>query len=303
MANIREIQSRIHSIEDTMKITNAMYMISSTKLRKAKKKLEETEPYFFELQSTLAKILRHIPDIENSYFDKREKKKNADKVKAYIVVTADKGLAGSYNHNVLKLAESEIKKAGKSKLFVVGELGRHYFATQNVKVEEQFHYTAQNPSLHRARIISETVIEQYLAEEIDEVYIIYTYMKNSIQTKVITEKLLPRQVEHYTEELALIEGIYREEVTMHPSPSQVLDNIIPDSIMGFIYGALVESFCSEHNARMMAMDAANKSAKDMIHILSMEYNRVRQALITQEITEVIAGAKAQKKKKKGSQAK
>lgn len=297
MANTREIQSRMKSIRDTMKITNAMYMISSTKLRKARKNLEETEPYFFTLQSMISRILRHLPDIENHYFDIRRHKPDEERTRGYIVVTADKGLAGAYNHNVLKLAQEEMEKSGKWKLFVVGELGRQYFAAKNIHVEEQFHYTAQNPTLHRARFISETVLEQFQQEKVDEVYLIYTSMKNSMTTETNILRLLPLIREDYDFEQAQKAGIFQEELELLPSPSAVLNNIVPDSVMGFVYGALVESFCSEQNARMMAMEAANKSANVMIHDLSVEYNRVRQAMITQEITEVISGAKAQKKKK------
>lgn len=297
MANTREIQSRMKSIRDTMKITNAMYMISSTKLRKARKNLEETEPYFFTLQSMIARILRHLPEIEDQYFDTREKKAPEDHTRGLIVVTADKGLAGAYNHNVLKLAEEQMAKGGKYRLFVVGELGRQYFAARKIPVAEHFHYTAQNPSLHRARIISELVLEQFKAEELDEVFIIYTGMQNSIVTETQMMRLLPMVREDFAKQ-EIQKGIYKEELVFKPTPHAVLKNIVPDSIMGYVYGALVESFCSEQNARMMAMEAANRNAAAMIHDLSIEFNRVRQAMITQEITEVVAGARAQKKKKK-----
>ena len=298
MANAREIQSRMKSIRDTMKITNAMYMISSTKPRRAKKNLEETEPYFYTLQTMIARILRHLPEIENKYFDARPKKKPEERTRGLIVVTADKGLAGAYNHNVLKLAQEWMESEEKYKLFVVGELGRQFFAARGIPVAEQFHYTAQNPTLHRARFISETVLEQFKEEELDEVYLIYTSMKNSITTETQILKLLPMVAEDYASMEVQKAGIYQEELVMMPSPHAVLNNVIPDCVMGYVYGALVESFCSEQNARMLAMEAANKNASAMIHDLSIEFNRVRQAMITQEITEVIAGAKAQKKKKK-----
>lgn len=298
MANTREIQSRMKSIRDTMKITGAMYMISSTKLRKARRSLEETEPYFYTLLSMIARILRHLPDTENQYLDTREKKTAEERTRGLIVVTADKGLAGAYNHNVLKLAQEQMEKGGNYKLFVVGELGRQYFAAKGVHVAEHFHYTAQNPTLHRARIISETVLEQFKRGELDDVYLIFTNMKNSMTMEAQMLRLLPIVPEDYMIREAHRAGVYQEELVMVPSPHAVLNNIVPDSITGYVYGALVESFCSEQNARMMAMDAANRNATAMIHELSQEYNRVRQAMITQEITEVISGAKAQKRKKK-----
>lgn len=298
MANTREIQSRMKSIRDTMKITGAMYMISSTKLRKARRNLEETEPYFYTLLSMIARILRHLPDTENQFLDTRKKKLEEERTRGLIVVTADKGLAGAYNHNVLKLAQEQMEKGGNYKLFVVGELGRQYFAAKGVHVAEHFHYTAQNPTLHRARIISETVLEQFKREELDDVYLIFTNMKNSMTMEAQMLHLLPIVPEDYMTRESHHAGVYQEELVMVPSPHAVLNNIVPDSIMGYVYGALVESFCSEQNARMMAMDAANRNATAMIHELSQQYNRVRQAMITQEITEVIAGAKAQKRKKK-----
>ena len=299
MANTREIQSRMKSIQDTMKITNAMYMISSTKLRKAKKNLEETEPYFYTLQTMVSRIVRHLPEIDNKYFDERKDKPAEEKTVGLVVVTADKGLAGAYNHNVLKMAEEQMQKAaGKCKLFVVGELGRQYFGHRGIEVAEQFHYTAQNPTLHRARIITETILEQFKEEQLDEVYIIYTSMLNSVTTEPKMMRLLPIVRERFITKDGKDLSMYQEPLVMNPSPKAVLDNIVPDFVMGYVYGALVESFCSEQNARMMAMEAANKNASAMIHDLSIQYNRVRQAMITQEITEVIAGAKAQKKKKK-----
>jgi F-type H+-transporting ATPase subunit gamma len=281
------------SIKDTMKITNAMYMISSTKLRKARKSLEETETYFYTLQTMMSRILRHLPELENEYFDIRKDKAPDERVRGIVVVTADKGLAGAYNHNVLKLAEQQMAGCARYKLFVVGELGRQYFAAKGVNISKHFNYTAQNPSLHRARVISETILERFKRGDLDEVYLIYTDMVSSISTEAKLLKLLPMKREEYVQKT----GVFSDEIVMNPSPQAVLKNIIPDTVMGYVYGALVESFCSEQNARMMAMEAANKNATAMIHDLSIEYNRVRQALITQEITEVVAGAKAQKKKK------
>ncbi|MDR2042994.1 MAG: ATP synthase F1 subunit gamma [Clostridium sp.] len=291
MPNAREIQSRIRSVQDTMKITNAMYLISSTKLRKARVKQEESKTHFYTLRAMLDHILRHIPETENQYLDMREKKSRSERVGGYLVITADKGLAGAYNYDVLKLAKEQMEQAGKTKLFVVGESGRQYFTAKGVPIDEHFHYTAQNPTLHRARIISAAVLDQFLTGELDEVYLIYTRMKNSLSMEPEAFRLLPMK----RQEIELKE--LKDELYMQPNPKAVLDNIVPDAIRGYIYGALVESYCCEQNSRMMAMEAANKSAKEMIRSLSMEYNRIRQAMITQEITEVVAGAKAQKRKK------
>ncbi|MCD7835968.1 MAG: F0F1 ATP synthase subunit gamma, partial [Lachnospiraceae bacterium] len=240
MANIRELQNRMKSIQDTMKITNAMYMISSTKLKKVKKSLEGTEQYFFTLQTSLARIIRHLPDIENKYFDMRLEKPEEEKTVGIIVVTADKGLAGAYNHNVIKLAGEEMDKRCSFRLFVVGELGRQYYAARHISVAEHFNYTAQNPSLHRARVISETVLEQFLSGELDEVYIIYTEMKNGIVSEAKKLKLLPlvkENIEDRAEQLGIVP--YNDDIALMPSPEAVIDNVVPDCIMGYVYGALV----------------------------------------------------------------
>ena len=301
MANIREIQGRIKSVRDTMKITNAMYMISSTKLQKARKSLESTEEYFFALQDMIMKIKDHSPDIHSRFFDERPEKKKEDKVRGIIVVTADKGLAGAYNHNILKRIQELTREHENARLYVVGEMGRHYFAGKNTEVAEHFEYSAQNPSLHRARVISSRLTENFLSGVLDEVYIVFTEIKSAYVCEPKIMKLLPFSLD----EPAFLEsdkgeknGPEADHLIFKPDPEHVLDNIIPDCIMGYVYGALVESFCSEQNSRMLAMETANNNAKEMISELSVEFNRARQAMITQEITEVIAGARAQKRGKK-----
>lgn len=294
MANTKEIQNRIKSIKDTMKITNAMYMISSSKLKKAKMDLENTEPYFYTLQVALARVLRHLPDIQHLYFDSRSEISENEKRRGYIVVTADKGMAGAYNHNVIKIAEEELAKHDHTRLYVVGQVGRHYFARKNVHIDKHFQYTAQNPSMHRARVIADTMLEAYENGKLDEVYIIYTKMVNSVTAETDMIQLLPFKREDFSISTG---NVYNEEIKMEPSPEVVLDRIVPNYITGFIYGALVESFCSEQNSRMMAMDTATNSAKEMLQDLNIKYNRARQAAITQEITEVVGGARAQQNRK------
>lgn len=296
MANTKEIQDRIKSINDTLKITNAMYMISSSKLKKSKKMLADTEPYFYTLQSEMSRILRHIPDIEDIYFKSTEDIPMDERRVGYIVITADKGLAGSYNHSILKLAEEHLGSHPNHELFVLGELGRHYFEQRGIAIQKQFHYTVQNPTLNRARNIAEEILELYNKEELDEVYIIYTSMINAIQEEAQILQLLPLKKVDFDIQIPV--DIPREELALKPSPEAVMDRIVPDYVVGFVYGALVESFSCEQNARMMAMEAASKSARDMLHELDILYNRARQAAITQEITEVIAGAKSQKRKRK-----
>lgn len=295
MANAKEIQNRMHSIQDTMKITKAMYMISSSKLKKAKKTMEDSMEHFYAIQSSIARIIRHVPDIENPYFghDKAKDKKRV----GYIVVTADKGLAGAYNQNVIKLVQRELDKNPDGELFIVGQIGRSYFEKKDYNTHHHFQYTAQNPSIHRARVITEEILVRYNEEKLDEVYIVYTRDINGVDSEAKMKKLLPLSKTYFIKNSGNI--MMAADTTKYlPSPNDVINAIVPNYVTGYIYGALVKSYACEQNDRMIAMDAATGNATDMLKSLSVEYNRVRQAAITQEITEVIAGAKAQKRKKK-----
>lgn len=294
MPTTRELRDRISSIDNTLKITNAMYLISSTKMRKARSDLAKTEPYFYTLQSMMARVIRHLPaGYKHPFLDLRKAVKQGSGTAAVICITADKGLAGAYNHNVLKLTEEFLEKQKRFKLFVVGEMGRVYFHSRGVEIEEQFHYTAQNPTLHRSRMITRKMMEMYKNREIDELYVVYTRMKNSLEMEASIEQLLPLDRLHSVfTEIPVVSNF--EEFNIFPTPDAVIDNIVPDYVNGFVYSSLVEAFCSEQNARMTSMDAANRNGTELKQQLKVLYNRVRQAQITQEITEVAAGAKAQK---------
>lgn len=293
MANAREIQSRMKSIKDTMKITNAMYMVSSSKLQKARKDLKNTEPYFYMIQDSLARILAISPDVGNEFFDQRPEKKSSKRKIGYLVITADKGLAGAYNHNVIKETEELIKNEEEDLLFVVGQVGRHYFEKKDIPVAMHFNYTAQNPTMNRARHIADLLVDLFYSGKIDEVYVIYTKMVNSITVEVEKRKILPLSKEKLEDK---VNDNRYDSAEFLPDAQTVFNKIVPNYVAGFIYGALTESYCSEHNSRMMAMQTATDAATDMIKQLDIMYNRARQAAITQEITEVIAGSKAQKNK-------
>ena len=302
MATIKEIRDRINSVNDTRKITNAMYLISSTKLRRAKKMLTDTEPFFFATQAMISRLVRHLPEgVDNIFLETRLEIPEDERRRGYIIFTDDKGLAGSYNHNVIKLAEEKIEgDKGDWKLFVIGEVGRFHFLSKGVDIEESFMFTSQNPTLHRARKIAAEILDYYYSRKLDEFYIIYTTVQGpKIDTRF--EKLLPLEIITDIKREKPVTDAILEEFLMEPSPSAILDNIVPNYVTGFIYGALVEAFCSVQSARMMAMDSANKNAETMIAELQRTYNRQRQAMITQEITEVVSGAKALKNAKKAKE--
>jgi F-type H+-transporting ATPase subunit gamma len=210
-----------------------------------------------------------------------------------LLIAGSKGMAGAYNHNVIKIAEKEALSDNKNMLFVVGQVGRKYFEKKNIPIDIDFKYTAQNPNVNRARVISEKIVELFREKKLDEVYIVYTRMVNSVTFDAEIKQLLPLKKVKFER---TDESNKYGTCSFEPSMNAVFDHIIPNYVSGFVYGALVESYCSEHNARMMAMQTATDAAKDMLRSLGIEYNRARQAAITQEITEVIAGAKAQKMK-------
>ena len=297
MPNMREIRERIASIQQILKITNAMYLMSSSKLKKARKALDSTEPYFYKLQETIESVLEHTPHTHQLYFDRRSDIPEDKRKKGYIVITADKGLCGSYNHNILKYAEQTLAEApdiDNCYLFVMGQVGRMYFqrrmkAGKTASVDAEFLYTTQNPTLLRASEIAELVLEKFEKHELDEVYVLYTDMINSNLQETRTVRLLPFERRHFGK---ATDGTMKKlpKASFVPSPEKVMDYLIPNYAKGIIYGAMVEAFCCEQQSRMTAMDAATNSAKDMIKDLSLLYNRARQAAITQEITEVCGGA-------------
>ena len=296
MASAKEIQSRIKSIQDTMKITNAMYMISSSKMKKAKQILADTEPYFYALQSAIGRVLRHVPDIEHKYFDERLRYSLRTERSDILWYLRTKDWPGLITIIFLSWQKNRSQKNAHTQLFVLGEVGRRYFAQKHMDVDTTFRYTVQKPTRHRARVIAEKMISLFLDGDLDEVHIIYTRMVNAATMVAESKQLLPLKKATFSAQAQLMVDVHQEEIEMVPSAHEVLSSIVPNYLKGILYGCLVESYASEHNSRMMAMDSATTSAKDMLKDLSVKLNRVRQAAITQEITEIIGGAKAQKKK-------
>lgn len=296
MASTTEIKGRIDSIKETQKITNAMYLIASTKLRKARNELEQTRPYFDALRSEIKRIFRTANDVDSHYFYPPDREPELPGTYGCLVITADKGLAGAYNLNVLKKAQKLLDDHSDMKLFVVGEYGRRFFTQHHIPIERMFLYTAQNPTLDRAREISSILLEQYDAGLLKKIFVIYTDMENGMSIRVHSTRLLPFHRTYFAPPEK--EKKITVPFEFQPSVSAVLNGIMHSYLTGFIYSALIDSFCSEQQARMTAMDSANRNAEELLADLSLQYNRVRQTAITQEITEVTAGAKAQRKKRR-----
>lgn len=292
MASITEIRSRMRSVEQTLKITNAMYLISSAKVKKARKQLSEVEPYFDRLAKTILDIFRHSPDLQHRYIEGHEKPKEERKT-GFVVITGDKGLAGAYNHNVLKLAESYLARKKDPTLFLIGQMGRHYFEKKHISIDGEFMYTAQDPTLERAREIVDTLVGLFEQGALDDIYLVFTHTYSAMRMEPEIIKLLPLDQAMLSARRGLSEADqYRDVVRYEPSKEAVLDVLVPGVLKGYMFAALVESFCSEQNARMTAMDTASDSAKEMLSSLSLEFNRARQGAITQEITEIAGGAAA-----------
>lgn len=291
-----------------MKITKAMYMVSSMKVQKAKKKLAETLPFFDGLQKQIREVLLHFPEMHHLYFDNRiEDERELVKRKIYIVITGDKGMAGSYNLNVIKAAREKFSEDEDYRIYCVGETGRHVFMAEKLPVSVDFRMSSNNPSIHRARVMCEMLTDKYKNEEVDEIHVIYTRMRNSVTSEVRTEQLLPLRTSRFltdqVKKAAQGEIVDASEMEIFPSPEDVLETLVRNIITGFLYGAMVESQASEESARMMSMKTATDNADAMLSELSRQYNQFRQAAITQEITEVVGGAKALQKKKAKKKAK
>lgn len=295
MAQISEIKGRIRSIKDTKQITKAMKLISAAKLKRARRQLDHALPYFEKVRSTMVDILMRSGDIKNKFFDLRDEKEG--KKKAYLVLTGDKGLAGGYNHNVIKKVEEHFEGDKNALLFVAGNVGKYHFSKNKYNVYMEFEYPVQNPTVYRARDISELILKFFAEGVFDEMYLAFTYMQSTVSIEPQVIKLLPLELDALKEDMKItenIEGKIENTIVYDPSPQEVLDILVGKYVKGVIYGAFVEAFTSEQSARMTAMDSATANADDMLAALSLSYNRARQAKITQELSEIVGGAEAMK---------
>lgn len=294
MASIHEIKHRIESIREIRQITSAMKLISASRLKKAQQQLNQTLPYYRKVEATMADILTHSGKIENVYFEDRWDK--VGKRTGLILITGEKGLAGGYNTNIIKLCESLIRDAENPVLFVLGQVGRRYFINRGYELYEPFDYPFNEPSIKLARIIADKILELFRNEFIDEVYMAFTEMVSSLVSEPLAIKLLPLSREMLLTHFGADPNIIRREVDdifqYDPSPGAVFDLLIPKFLKGVIYTALVEAYTSELSARMTAMDSATTNADEMIKELDLLYNRARQSSITQEISEIVGGASA-----------
>ena len=293
MASAAEIKTRIKSISETKKVTDAMYMISSVKMRKARREIEGTTPYFTAVREEIGELLHYIPENTNRFF--RILDPDGIVGRALLLITSDKGLSGSYNHMAIKKAEEQLALHDDMVLFTVGEYGRNYFQSRKYPIAENFRYSAAFPTIWKAKKICNELLEYYKNDVVDEIDIIYTHYMAGRPEEVKNRCLLPLDKSEFYDsnefELAFGKEYY-------PDPMTVLNGIVPSLITGFIYSALVDSYCSEQDARMSAMNTAGNNAEEILKSLRQEYNSIRQSVITREMTELTSGSKALRSKKK-----
>lgn len=284
MLSMSDIKQRLKSINETKQITKAMHLISSAKVKKAMQRYESNKSYQEKVRYTIKDILKHSESIEHVYLEHNEGGRAA-----YIVISADKGFAGGYNHNVLNLALSHMQDKAEKYILTVGYVGKNFFEHEGYMVDIEFLNTAQDPSLYNARQIAYDILDLYENRVMDEVYIAYTAFLSPIKQEPRVLKLLPVEMEDFQD---VTTADYSADMLYLPSPKEVFDRLIPEYLIGVIYSALVQSFVSEQYARMVAMDSSTKNATKMINKLTSEYNRARQHQITQEIAEIVGGADA-----------
>ncbi len=284
MASMRDIKRRKSSIQSTQQITKAMKLVSTVKLQKAKTNAENSKSYFDYMYDTVTSILAKSGNINHPYLKPQEGKK-----KAVIVITSNRGLAGGYNSNISKLVDSEFSKED-TQLYIIGRKGKELLTRKGFEVLEDYSDVMNQPLYSDAMEIGRQVLADYTEGKIGELYIAYTAFKNTVSHIPTLMKLLPVDMEDKEENT----DKKSPEVPMNyePDEEEVLEMIIPKFVTSIVYGALVAAEASENGARMQAMDSATSNAEDMIQDLSLKYNRARQGSITQELTEIIAGAQA-----------
>ncbi len=282
---LNDIKRRIKSVNSTMQITKAMELVSTSKLKRARVRLDKSKPYFETVLESIKDVLANAKGIKHPFLEKREVKNTL-----YILITSDKGLAGGYNANVNKLLQNEIKDKEAAKIITVGVKGRDYFRRRGYNVIESLTGISETPEASDARHIGEKAIDLYRTGEVDEIKIVYTQFKSTISyvSEIIT--LLPARFEE--KEISLDNKGHRALTRFEPSEEAVLDYLIPKYIGSTIYGAMIEASASESGSRRLAMENATDNADEMIRSLELVKNRARQAAITQEISEIVSGAEA-----------
>ena len=285
MASMRDIKRRKGSIQSTQQITKAMKLVSTVKLQRAKQRAEQSKAYFNCMYETVTSMLAKTSGLNHPYLKAGESGK-----KAVIVITSNRGLAGGYNSNIIKLITKGDFKKEDLEIYAIGKKGKDALQRYGYHIMEENSDIIEEPSYVDAMAISRKLLEAYAAGEISEIYLAYTGFKNTVVHEPKLLKLLP--VEPVESGDTAQEAGSKAMMNFEPEDDEALNMIIPKYVTSLIYGGLVEACASENGARMQAMDSATSNAEEMIDHLSLMYNRARQGSITQELTEIIAGANA-----------
>jgi len=280
---MKDIKRRIKSVESTMQITKAMQLVASSKLRKAKDKADKARPFFNALYETMCEI-----QAENEKFLSPFTSKGKAEKYLLVVIAGDRGLAGGFNANVLKLAQSRADELGKDqvRILAIGKKSAEYFEKRGFDMLNTYINVAETLKIHTASMIADDIVEPYLRGEFKEVQLFYTEYVSPILQQAVSKAVLPVEIR---DDIPVSKALPVYE----PSAGAVFNSIVPKYITGMMYGAIVDSFASEQAARRSAMENASDNAEEMISELSLSYNRARQASITQELTEIVSGASAQ----------
>lgn len=277
--SMKDIKRRIKSVESTKQITKAMELVASSKLRKAKEKVEQSRPYFNIIRETIRNILANTKITDSPYTVERPVQNSL-----FIVVAGDRGLAGGYNSNLLKAAVGEMTDK-RPKLITVGRKSQEFFSKRGYDIIANFPHIAENLNFVDTAKIVGAAMKAFDKKEADEVYICYTEFVSSLSQVPRIKKLLPLTVEG---ESAQKTGMIEYE----PSAGAVFHTLIPRYLEGIVYSTIVDAYAAEQGARRTAMESATDNANEMIEHLNLQYNRARQAAITQEISEIVGGADA-----------
>ena len=281
MANLKDIRDRIKSVKSIQKVTKAMKMVAAAKMRKAQERMEQARPY----SDSLSEVIEHLlPDIDKErlpLLDLREIKR-----KAYVVVSADRGLAGAFNTNLLKIAQKEIDEFGKDQvdIFCIGKKARDHFTYRNYNIIESHVDFWAEMEFDNAMMIGRSAIDHFINGAVDEIHVLYNYFVNVAQQEVRSETLLPLNYE--TNESGSSDRLYE------PSKEELVNTLIPRHLNVQMWKYLLESYASEQAARMLSMENATSNAQDMIKDLTLQFNKARQAAITTEMLEIVGGAEA-----------
>ena len=283
----KDIKRRIKSVQNTMQITKAMELVASSKLRKGKEKVEHSRPYFRILKETMQKIAMNTKGLKSPFLEKREEVKN----RGYIVIAGDRGLAGGYNSNVLKTVLGHMD-GKKEKIIAIGRKSVEFFEKRDYEMVGSYMGIAEDLEYGVTNEIATIGADLYKSGDIDELYIVYTEFVSTISQQPQIIKLLPMTMEKDKSET---EAEKRGGLVIYePSEESVFGTLVPKYLSGVLFGTILESYASEQGARRTAMESANDNAEEMISSLELKYNRARQASITQEISEIVAGAEALK---------